>query len=62
MASSTMTRRFTISITEEMERDLEWAKKEVYYKTSQNAMLRDLIARGIAALEAEHPQRDQGGA
>lgn len=60
MASSTMTRRFTISITEEMEQDLDWAKKEVYYKTSQNAMLRDLIARGIASLEAEHPQRDRG--
>lgn len=57
MASSMMTRRFTISITQEMEQDLDWAKKEVYYKTSQNAMLRDLIARGIAALEAEHPQR-----
>lgn len=60
MASSTMIRRFTISITEEMEHDLDWAKKEVYYQTSQNAMLRDLIARGLAALEAERSQ-EKGG-
>ena len=53
MASSHM-RRFTISITEEMVTDLDWAKKEVYYKTSQNAMIRDLIARGIQSLEAEY--------
>lgn len=60
MASSTMIRRFTISITEEMEHDLDWAKQEVYYKTSQNAMLRDLIARGLAALEAERSQEKEG--
>lgn len=60
MASSTMIRRFTISITEEMEHDLDWAKKEVYYQTSQNAMLRDLIARGLAALEAERSQEKKG--
>ena len=59
MASSTMIRRFTISITEEMEHDLDWAKKEVYYQTSQNAMLRDLIARGLAALEAERSQEKE---
>ena len=60
MASSTMIRRFTISITEEMEHDLDWAKKEVYYQTSQNAMLRDLIVRGLAALEAERSQEKKG--
>ena len=60
MASSTMIRRSTISITEKMEHDLDWAKKEVYYQTSQNAMLRDLIARGLAALEAERSQEKEG--
>ena len=60
MASSTMIRRFTISITEKMEHDLDWAKKEVYYQTSQNAMLRDLIARGLAALESERSQEIEG--
>ena len=48
-----MIRHFTISITEEIEHDLNWTRQEVYYKTSQNAMLRDLIARGgREALEA----------
>ena len=55
MASSV--RRFTISITEDMEQALDAAKKEVYYKTSQNAMIRDLIARGIIALQEEQTNK-----
>ena len=53
MALSTTMRRVTITITPEMEQALDRAKREVYYKTSQNAMIRDLIVRGISALEAD---------
>lgn len=35
-------RRFTISITPTMEVDLDKAKKERYYKDTQNEMIRDL--------------------
>ena len=51
MASSF--RRFTVSIPQEMEPDLDRAKREVYYKTSQNAMIRDLIARGLVELNKD---------
>lgn len=56
--TSSAIRRFTISVTREMEQDLDLAKREVYYKTSQNAMIRDLILRGLAALEEERRQQD----
>lgn len=56
--TSSAIRRFTISVTREMELDLDRAKREVYYKTSQNAMIRDLILRGLAALEEERRQQD----
>lgn len=36
-----------------MEADLDMAKKEKYYKGTQNDMIRDLICRGLAALKAE---------
>lgn len=47
-------KRFTISITPSMEADLDAAKKERYYKNTQNDMIRDLISRGLAALKAEN--------
>ena len=47
-------KRFTISITPSMEADLDAAKKERYYKSTQNDMIRDLISRGLAALKAEN--------
>ena len=50
---ATELKRFTISITQSMEADLDMAKKEKYYKGTQNDMIRDLICRGLAALKAE---------
>ena len=46
-------RRFTISITPTMETDLDRAKKECYYKSTQNEMIRDLIIRGLETLDLE---------
>jgi len=46
-------RRFTISITPSMEVDLDKAKKERYYKDTQNEMIRDLIIRGLGTLNLE---------
>ena len=46
-------RRFTISITPTMEVDLDKAKKERYYKDTQNEMIRDLIIRGLGTLNLE---------
>lgn len=47
---STKLRRFTISITPEMEADLDKAKHDVYYRGTQNDMIRDLIIRGLNSL------------
>lgn len=46
-------RRFTISITPAMDIDLDKAKKERYYKDTQNEMIRDLIIRGLRTLNLE---------
>lgn len=51
---ATTLRRFTISITPSMDADLDAAKKERYYKSTQNDMIRDLISRGLEALKAEN--------
>jgi hypothetical protein len=37
-----------------MDADLDAAKKERYYKSTQNDMIRDLISRGLEALKAEN--------
>jgi len=46
-------KRFTISITDEMEQDLHEAKKENYYADTQSEMIRDLITRGLLSLKVE---------
>lgn len=51
---ATTLRRFTISITPSMDADLDAVKKERYYKSTQNDMIRDLICRGLEALKAEN--------
>ena len=56
---ATELKRFTISITQSMEADLDMAKKEKYYKGTQNDMIRDLICRGLAALKAEEEIGDR---
>lgn len=46
-------KRFTISITPSMEAELDSAKRDRYYRGTQNAMIRDLINRGLASLKDE---------
>ena len=54
---ATELKRFTISVTTEMEADLDKAKQEFYYKTTRNGMIRDLIIRGIQTLHLETTER-----
>lgn len=46
-------KRFTISLTDDMAAALHAKKKETYYANTQSEMIRDLIRRGLAALETE---------
>jgi len=50
---ATELRRFTISITPDMEVALDAVKKDLFYKNTQNEMIRNLIARGLADLKRE---------
>lgn len=52
-------KRFTISITDEMELDLNAEKKETYYAETQSEMMRDLIARGLVALREEKAAKEK---
>ena len=56
---ATNLRRFTISITPKMEAELDAAKQRLYYRDTQNAMIRDLIIRGLAALKEEESTEKQ---
>lgn len=49
-------RRFTISITQDMESNLDAVKKESYCESTQSEMLRDLIARGLSAWKTSHSE------
>lgn len=40
-------KRYSISVTQDLETDLDAMKKERYSQDSQSEMLRDLIARGL---------------
>ena len=51
--NATDLKRFTISVTPSMEAELDSAKKERYYRGTQNDMIRDLISRGLASLKEE---------
>jgi len=46
---ATNMKRFTISITPEMDATLAQLKKEVYYDRTRSEMIRDIIMRGLAA-------------
>jgi len=46
-------KRFTISVTPSMEAELDLAKKNRYYRGTQNDMIRDLINRGLESLKNE---------
>lgn len=52
-------RRFTISITPSLDMELDEAKKETYYKDTQNDMIRDLIMRGLRDLKQEKAVKKQ---
>lgn len=56
---ATNLKRFTISITPKMEAELDSAKQRLYYRDTQNAMIRDLIIRGLAALKEEEGAEKQ---
>lgn len=46
-------KRYTISITPELEDELDKLKQERYYKSTQTAMIRDLIIRGLESVSKE---------
>lgn len=48
---ATNLKRFTISITPDIEKELDILKKENYYNMTQNDMIRDLIVRGLKTLD-----------
>jgi len=55
---ATNMRRFTISVTPDMNMELDEAKKETYYKSTQNDMIRDLIMRGLQNLKSEKAAKE----
>lgn len=52
---ATESKRFTISLTPELEHRLDRAKQEKYYNRSQSQMVRDLILRGLNSFFQEQP-------
>ena len=46
-------KRFTISLTKEMEHDLDRMKQAKYYNTTRNKMIQDLIILGLKAMKEE---------
>lgn len=47
---ATKLKRFTISVTPNMEVGLDSVKKEYFYNTTQTEMIRELIIRGLDTL------------
>ena len=48
-------KRFTISLTKEMEADLDKLKQAKYYNTTQNRMIQDLVIIGLEVMKKEFP-------
>lgn len=46
-------KRFTISVTKDMETDLDKIKQEKYYNTTKNKMIQDLLILGIEVMKKE---------
>ena len=46
-------KRFTISVTDEMEIRLDKIKQLKYYKTTKNKMIQDLICIGLDVMQKE---------
>ena len=49
----------TISVTPNMDAELDSAKTNCYYKKTRNDMFRDLINRGLASLENESVKKPE---
>lgn len=57
---STTLKRFSISVTSQMQVGLDAAKKDFFYNTSQTEMIRELIIRGLNSLNVnELPKKQQ---
>jgi hypothetical protein len=46
-------KRYTISVTNQIETDLDAAKKEYFYNNTKSEMLRQLIVLGLDTLMAD---------
>lgn len=46
-------KRFTISVTEEMDARLDLLKQAKYYNVTRNKMLQDLICIGLETMQSE---------
>lgn len=44
---ATLNKRFTISLTPELEKDLDCLKKNAFYNTTQSEMIRYVLSIGI---------------
>lgn len=49
-------KRFTVTIPAEIKVDLDEAKRNTYYRHTQNEMMRDLIMRGLVALNSKQEE------
>lgn len=50
-------KKLTISISSNMELELDTVKRECYRESTQNDMMKDLIARGLASLSVGKGQK-----
>lgn len=48
---STNMKRFSVSVTPDLEKRLDTIKKERFYKKTQTQMIRELIKRGLDSFE-----------
>lgn len=53
---ATKLRRFTVSVTPEIEVDLNSIKQEYFYNDTRAEMIRELIKRGLTSYKAEDQQ------
>ena len=51
---STSMKRFSVSVTPDLEKRLDTIKKELFYKKTQTQMLREVIKRGLDSFEHDN--------
>ena len=55
-------KRFTISVTDEMECQLDKVKQAKYYNTTKNNMIQDLIVMGLEVMQKKmEKEKKKGG-